>query len=221
LADIGEWWYCVVPAAGGEPSRFIRVESRRHPDHARVVLTAEQVATQVGDDAVCTATYDEHGRVAFVERAASFAPKAPPLWFVEIRESSAQPPAVVLLAFTGHAQRTAAIIDQADFSSLPVENSDQLGAIRWYPATGEIDQIYVAPAARRQQIGSALLISAGTLSLARGWPRFWSDGQRTVLGEQLRNSRAWAKSAAELTHIAPPMTPGDPGGVGQSPRVRD
>jgi GNAT superfamily N-acetyltransferase len=211
LADIGEWWYCVVPATGGEPSRFIRVESRRHPDHARIELTADAVAAEVGDDVVCTATYDEHGRVAFVERAPSFAPQAPALWFVEFRESAAHPPAVSLVAFTGFGQRTGAIFDQADLSSLPVAHEDQLGAIRWYPATGEIDQIYVSPPARRQQIGSVLLISAGTLSLARGWPRFWSDGQRTVLGEQLRNSRAWAKSAAELTHIAPPMTPGDPG----------
>jgi ribosomal protein S18 acetylase RimI-like enzyme len=211
VADIGEWWYGIVAPRGGEPARFIRVESRRYPDHARVELSAEQVALEAGDDIVCTATYDEHGRVALVERAPSFAPKAPPLWFVEFRESSAQPPAVSLVAFTGHSQRVGAVFDQADLSSLPVVHDDQLGAIRWYPATGEIDQIYVAPPARRQQIGTALLISAGTLSLARGWPRFWSDGQRTVLGEQLRNSRAWAKSAAELTHIAPPMTPGDPG----------
>jgi GNAT superfamily N-acetyltransferase len=211
LADIGEWWYCIVPAAGGAPSRFIRVESRRHPDHARVTCPAEQVAGEVGDDVVCTATYDEHGRVAFVERAPTFAPKAPPLWFVEFRESSAQPPGVSLVAFTGHGQPTGAIFDQVDLSNLPISNADQLGAIRWYPATGEIDQIYVAPRARRQQVGTALLISAGTLSLARGWPRFWSDGQRTVLGEELRNSRAWAKSAADLTHIAPPMTPRDPG----------
>ena len=211
MADIGEWWYCVVAATADEPARFIRVESRRHPDHARVELTAEQAAVEVGDDVVCTATYDEHGRVAFVERAPSFAPMAPPLWFVELRESAAQPPAVNLIAFTGHGQRVGSILDDADLSNLSIASEDQLGAIRWYPATGEIDQIYVAPRARRQQIGSALLISAGTLSLARGWPRFWSDGQRTVLGEHLRNSRAWAKNAAELTHLAPPMTPGDPG----------
>ena len=210
MPDLGEWWYCVVPATASEPQRFIRVESRRHPDHARVVLEAATAREQIGDDAVCTVTYDTHGRVAFVERAASFAPEAPPLWFVEFRESTARPPAVNLVAFTGHGQQTGAVFDRSDLASLPITNADQLGAVRWYPATGEIDQIYIAPRARRRKIATALLISAGTLSLARGWPRFWGDGQRTELGEQLRNSRAaWQRSTADLTHIAPPMTPPD------------
>ncbi|HEY2272909.1 MAG TPA: hypothetical protein VGH30_09045 [Jatrophihabitantaceae bacterium] len=211
MADLGEWWYALVAAADGAPAQFVRVESRRHPDHARVELSAAELAAQAGDDVVCVATYDED-RVVRVQPAPTFAPKAPPLWFVEVRESSAQPPATSLVAFTGHGQRVGTVVDDADVSNLSVTSDDQLAAVRWYPATGEIDQIFVAAQWRRQHVGSALLISAGTLSLARGWPRLWSDGQRTVLGEHLRNSRAWAKSAAELTHIAPPMSPGDPAG---------
>jgi GNAT superfamily N-acetyltransferase len=212
VADLGEWWYAVVPAGDGRPAQFVRVESRRHPDHARVELSAQEAADQAGDDVVCVAAYDDRGRVARVQPAPGFAPKAPPLWFVEVRESNAHPPASNLVAFTGRGQPVGTVFDEADASNLAVTSDDQLAAVRWYPATGEIDQIFVAPEWRRHHVGSALLISAGTLALARGWPRFWSDGQRTVLGEHLRNSRAWARSAAELTHIAPPMSPGDPTG---------
>lgn len=172
-------------------------------------MTAEQALAH-GDDITCVATYDDEGRVAKVEASPAFLPQAPPLWFVELRESMAQPPAVSIVAFTGHGRETGRIFEQTDVADLPVVSSDQIGALRWYPATGEIDQIYVSPARRRQQIGSALVTSAATLSVARGWPRLWGDGQRTVLGEHFRNSRAWRVRAADLTHVAPPMSPGDP-----------
>jgi GNAT superfamily N-acetyltransferase len=79
--------------------------------------------------------------------------------------------------------------------------------VRWYPATGEVDQIYVQPAWRRRSIATGLIVAAGALSAARDWPRPWGDGQRTQLGEELRNAADWKHRAAELTHIAPPMTP--------------
>jgi GNAT superfamily N-acetyltransferase len=210
LADVERWWCAIVAGTPDTPSRLYRVQSTRHPDEARLAMTAAQVLAEDGDDITCVATYDDEGRVVTVEASPVHVPQAPPLWFVEFRESNAQPPAVSIVAFTGHGQQTGRIFDQTDLGNLPIVNSDQVGALRWYPATGEIDQIYVPPAHRRQQIGSALLTSAGTLSVARGWARLWSDGQRTVLGEHFRNSRAWRARAVELTHVAPPMSPGDP-----------
>jgi GNAT superfamily N-acetyltransferase len=161
----------------------------------------------VGDDADCWVTFGWADQVAGLRVTERVAPDAPPLWFLEVRESAAQPPAVNLLAFSAPVVPPGALLDLAAFSNVEVDGSAQLGAVRWYPATGEVDQIYVDPAMRRRSIASALISAAATLAIAREWPRLWSDGQRTELGEQFRNGSAWAFRAAELTHVAPPMTP--------------
>lgn len=188
-----------------------RVRSDRHPDDALVELPGDQADAQIGADAVCVARYGEHQLVTALELAPGIAPKAPPLWFVEVRETSAHPPASNLVAFTGHGVAPGRLLDEADVGSTGVTSQDQLGAVRWYPATGEIDQIYVQPQWRQHSIATALLVLASMLSVARDWPRCWADGQRTVLGEKLRNGFEWGHRAAELTHVAPPMTPGERG----------
>jgi GNAT superfamily N-acetyltransferase len=141
--------------------------------------------------------------------APRWAPDAPPLWFAELRESAAKPPAVVLLAFTGAGRQPGDLLDESATRGLPITSADQLGAFRWYPATGEADRLYVQPHWRRRHIAASLMAAAELLSVARGWPRFWADGQRTELGERARNGRTWAKRTAELTHLHPPMTPGE------------
>lgn len=205
----GSWWLCYVRGSGDIPDRLIAVESSRYPDGSLLQFTPELAAVQVGEDAVCEAVYSDSGEVAFLHVAARVAPLAPPVWFAELRESAAQPPTVSLLAFTGHGQPDGVLIGAGDASNVDVASGDQLGALRWYPATGEVDQIYVQPAWRRRGIATVLLTAGATLSVARDWPRFWSDGQRTAMGEQLRNARSWRERAADLTHLAPPMTPGE------------
>jgi GNAT superfamily N-acetyltransferase len=195
----------------GAPVYLARVRSGRYPDSARVDLRAAEAAEQIGADAVSYARYDEHGRVVVLELPSDGWGKAPPLWFVEVVESTARPPATNLVAFTGGDVAPGTLLDSVDATRTGVSSQDQLGAVRWYPATGEIDQIYVAPQWRRHSVATALLVLASTLSVARDWPRFWSDGQRTLLGEKLRNGLEWGHRAADLTHIAPPMTPGDAG----------
>ena len=76
----------------GAPSYAARVRSERHPDSARVRLPADEAAQQIASDAVCYARYDEHGRVAALELAPGYPATAPPLWFVEVVESTARPP---------------------------------------------------------------------------------------------------------------------------------
>jgi GNAT superfamily N-acetyltransferase len=203
----GAWWYADVAASAGQPRRLISIASTRHRDGARVPLTAEQVDEQAGADAACLVTYGWDDQVHGLQVTKRTAPSAPPLWFLEIRESSAQPPAVNLLAFSGHGMPAGMLVDLAGFSNVDADGSDQLGALRWYPASGEVDQIYVQPEWRRRTIGNALLIAAGALSVARDWPRLWGDGQRTDLGERFRNESEWRDRAADLTHVAPPMTP--------------
>ena len=179
----------------------------RHPDGSRIELPTDRAEEEVGADAVCVATYGDDGRVATLRVGARGAPKAPPLWFVEVRESAGSPPAVSLVAFTGHGVPAGSLRD--DTGGTPATNTDQVGAVRWYPATGEVDQIYVQPAWRRHTVGGALIAAAAALSYARDWPRLWSDGQRTKLGEQFVTAAEWRHRTADLTYLAPPMTPGD------------
>ncbi len=208
---IGNWWFARVPG-DGDQSRLIAVQSDAHPDGTHVEVDA---AACVGELAGTICTVDlEDGKARAVVLDESVAPNAPPLWFAELRESSARPPATNLLAFSGHGQPAGRLLDDADLSNVTVGSNDQLGAVRWYPVSGVVNQIYVAPLWRRRGIGTALLTAAGVLSVARDWPRLWGQGQRTAMGEEFRNGANWRHRAEDLTHIAPPMTPG---GTGLSP----
>jgi GNAT superfamily N-acetyltransferase len=203
----GHNWFCLIRDADSTLRQFIGVESDRYPDGTRVELGAEAAAVQIGDRTLCTVTFGSGGRVTGLEIPARVAPGAPPLWFVELREPSAQPPAVELIAFTGHGQPAGRFFDESDASNLSITNEDQVAAVRWFPATGEVEQFYVQPSWRRRGIGTAILAAGGVLSAARDWPRFWGDGQRTALGEKFRDGGPWPHRMANLTHLAPPMTP--------------
>jgi GNAT superfamily N-acetyltransferase len=182
--------------------------STHHEDGVRVELSEPAATDAVGDDAVCVAHYGD-GLVTALSVTSRAAPKAPPLWFAELTEPTAAPPAVSLVAFSGHRVTPGTLLDRAALGEVAVASRDQLAAVRWYPATGEVDQIYVSPAWRRRSIAGAIIMAAGTLSVARGWPRLWGDGQRTAMGERWRNAGPWAHRAATLSHLAPPMTPFD------------
>jgi GNAT superfamily N-acetyltransferase len=206
---VAGWWHCLALRDSGEPAWFAVVWSNRHPDGARIDLPLDSATREVGDDAVCTATYDESRHVTELRVGTRGAPHAPPLWFAEIRESSAHPPAVNLMAFVSEVAPTGALVEANRLRELAVGSENQVGAIRWYPATGEVDQMYVAPKWRRRRISGALVGAAAALSYARDWPRLWGDGQRTAIGETVRNASPWRTRTADLTHVAPPMTPGE------------
>lgn len=201
------WWYCRVAGRASEPGRFVSVQSDRYSDGTIVELDEVAAAAQIADAAACTLTVGSDGEVLSLLVGALVARRSPPLWFAELRESAAQPPAVNLVAFTTGGPAAGSLLDESALTNIEISSNDQLGALRWYPATGEVDQVYVQPEWRRRDIAGSLLIAAGALSVARGWPRLWGDGQRTELGEQLRNASPWRHRAENLTHIAPPMTP--------------
>jgi GNAT superfamily N-acetyltransferase len=182
------------------------VWSGRRPDGARIELPVEDAEREIEGNAVCTAVFDDDGRVRELRVGRRGAPKAPPLWFVEVRESTGTPPAVNLVAFTGHGVQPGTLRD--DLGGTAATSADQVGALRWYPATGEVDQVYVQPQWRRHTVGGALIAAGAALCAGRDWARLWGDGQRTSVGEDWRNASSWAHRTADLTHVAPPMTPG-------------
>ena len=182
------------------------MHSDDRPDGTEIVVEPDWIEPQQTIGAVLLG---EHGAPTDIAVRAEVRPDTPPLWYAELRELTGRPPAVSMLAFSGAGVAPGRLLDRTAAGNVDVTTDDQLAAIRWYPATGEIDQIYVAPHARRRGIATVLLHAAGMLSVANGWGRLWSDGQRTMLGEHLRNSRDWQHRAADLTHIAPPMTPGE------------
>lgn len=132
-----------------------------------------------------------------------------PLWFVHVPEPHERRPATNLVAFGGGDVEPGTVVQRHVPRGAGVTSSDQLGAVRWWPGTGEVDQVYVAPARRRTGLSTVLLAAAGTVATASGSVPLWGDGQRTALGERMKQASAWSHRFAELEHLAAPMTPFD------------
>lgn len=132
------------------------------------------------------------------------------LWYVEVPEPDADPPAVSLIAYDTEQVAAGSVIDNDTFEPLDVRNDDQVGAVRWFPGTGQVDQIYVAPRRRRQGIATTLLYAASAHLVASGSPqRLWSAGDRTDLGEALARGLPHPQRVQARRSVAAPMTPAD------------
>lgn len=130
-------------------------------------------------------TRDSARGLLTIELAPEPIPEAPPLWFVNIPEPRSAPPATNLVAFSGGQLEAGTVISNYTFATFGVESSDQAGAVRWYPQSGIVHQVYVAREWRRKQVGTAILYAASAFHQANGWPdRLHSDGRRTDIGEQ-------------------------------------
>lgn len=101
------------------------------------------------------------------------------------------------------------VLTGADVVRLGLTALDQVAAVRWNPATGQVLELYVDPAFRRRRVATCLLGAAEACAVARGWPVLWAGGTRTGLGESLARGLArWGvRRARPLTTLAPPMTP--------------
>lgn len=205
----GSWWRCRVRGRDGRIVKVVTVGSHAYPDGTVVTLDEPMAVAQIGDNAAIAAVFGDDGRVSHFEHQSHLVPDAPPLWWVEVPETTERPPATNLMAFTGHGRAEGSLVHHADFPDLGVPNEAQVGAVRWIPTTGRVDQLYVQPQWRRRGISSALVGAAGILATARDWPRLWGDGQRTALGEAMKQGVSWSGGMAELTHLHPPMTPGE------------
>jgi GNAT superfamily N-acetyltransferase len=138
------------------------------------------------------------------------APSAPACWFVLVPEPRASPPAVNLVAYADDRFPAGTVISNATFASARVPNDEQVAAVRWYPGTGLVHQIYVAPASRRNQVGTALLYTASAVHQAHGWQgHLHSDGRRTDIGQRFTAGLRHPGRIAPHTEVMPSMDPTD------------
>lgn len=192
---MGQVWQARVLAGRSAPRRLALVLSDAYDDGARVDLELGEF-DRLGDDVLCTATFDSDDRVVALDVAAHRVPKAAPMYWVELSDNDARPPAVVLQAHDAAGEPAGRLTTEAP---LP-----PLGWVRWYPMTGLLEDIWVQPDRRRTGVATALLYAADTLSAARAWQRLWADGQRTDLADRLRDQDTWRDRAADRTHTAQP-----------------
>lgn len=143
-----------------------------------------------------------------IEVAESALRGAAPLWFVHVDEPKASPAATNLVAFPTDHLPAGTVVDRYRFATMGVHNDQQAGAVRWYPGTGAVHQIFVAEPWRRKGTATRLLYTASAFHHANGWPgRLHGDGRRTELGERLVASLHHPHRVAPLTEQMPPMDP--------------
>lgn len=206
-----QWWHCWALDENGAATWFAVVESDRFPAREEVSLPQAEAAEMVAGATRAVASLDRDGEVVSVSVHGHAASRIPGVWYYEVPDPDAEPPAINVIAFDGHGVPPGSLLRGDDLGDPEVTGADQLGAVRWSPGTGLVDQVYVQPAARRQRLASALVAVVAALAGARqgSWPT--GDSHRTDLGETWRNAQSWAAVAPERTHRPPPMTPGDVG----------
>jgi GNAT superfamily N-acetyltransferase len=193
-------WYARL--ADGEPGcrRLVAVFSADFPPGTVVDLPGARLPTgwQV-------AVTSEGGRVRSVAIAL---PDAPLLWYIELPE----PDATTLVAFSDARYPEGSVLTAAEAQAAGVSGDDQVAALRWWPGTGLVHQVYVQPAVRRRGVAGKLAQAAGGIQVARGLPDLHGDGRRTDLGERWREGLPGyvATRLARHTHRLPAMTPREP-----------
>jgi hypothetical protein len=131
---------------------------------------------------------------------------APAVWFVWVDEPTVTPRATNLVAFVDDRVAPGTILSGHQFAALGVGNDIQVGAIRWYPETGLIHQVFVAPDFRRQQLGTVLLYAASALHQSHSWPgKIHADGRRTELGQQFAAGLRHPHRLQPQDDVMPPM----------------
>jgi GNAT superfamily N-acetyltransferase len=200
-------WWARLPAPGepGAPPRhtLIAVMSAEFPAHTVVHLpggrrpTEWKLAVQADVDG------------SRVHRVEVVLPGAPLLWYVELPEPTARPAATTVVAFSDTRFSDGTVLDAARARSEGVDGARQVGALRWWPGTGLVHQIYVTPDHRRRGVGNKLIRAVFGVQAARGLPPLHGDGRRTELGEEWRNGLPAAVAArmAPLSEVMPAMTP--------------
>ena len=176
----------------------------RYPDGQVVDASPPDLA---GAQRIWSAATDDEGRPTLsVAREVSAA--AADLWFVLIPDRPRQPTSIDLVAFDTEHAPPGRVLDNLAFTVLPVRSADQVGAVRWAPPTGIVDQLYVDPGRRRQSLATAIVYAASAYHQANGWPgALRTDGRRTELGQRFVVGLRHPSRIDPWTDQAHPMDP--------------
>jgi GNAT superfamily N-acetyltransferase len=181
------------------------VRAFRGPRYPDAVIVADEAPELDGAEPAWMVTGDAARRtvVAISER---ILPSPPAVWFVELRDRPGRPDEAQLVAFATDHLAAGTVIDGFAFAALPVENREQVGAVKWRPSSGVVVEVFVQPGNRRQRLATLLLGAADAIHQSHGWPgAIRSDGRRTDLGDQLVVGVAHPKRVAPWTERADPM----------------
>jgi hypothetical protein len=170
-----------------------------HPDGAQVI-------TPNRDAVVLWSSEESSTGLIRIELADFATPQAPAVWFVSVPEPRATPSATNLVAFASDHKPPGTVVTKYQFATLGVSNDEQVAAVRWYPSTGLVHQVYVSAGWRRQQLGTHVLYAADAFHQANGWPgHLHGDGRRTQLGERLVAGLRHPARFKPLEKTMPPM----------------
>ncbi|HET6874915.1 MAG TPA: hypothetical protein VFH70_09065, partial [Acidimicrobiales bacterium] len=117
------------------------------------------------------------------------------------------PPATNLIAFATPEWPDGTLVPRADAERAGADAREQVGAVRWWTATGQVHQVYVAAHMRRRRIGTKLVLTGAALTVGRQWPSLWSSGDLTDLGHAWISASVWSSRVAPRARVVRPMTP--------------
>ena len=206
---MGGIWRAHLPPVDGV-RRCVAVAGDRYPDGSTVELAA--LPAERDARVLVEAEYEPPaGPVLLVRPRALGGAVGPGLWFVRQPQPDDDPPAMVLVAFETQDVPAGRLVGPEEFRRLSPSVRDQVGAVRWWPGSGVVHQVYVQPQHRRRGIGRELVQAAGGYVVARRWPPLRVGGTRTDLGEAaLQHApEAFTTRVASRSAVAGPMTPAD------------
>lgn len=201
-------WYARRPARADGEVTLAAIEGDLHPDRAVVDVDAGAAGdlAEASGRRLYRARYRD-GWMTQVTVEADLVPAAPSLWYVEVGEPDAAPPTMTLVAFATDHFADGTVAAAPVLAEAGVGRDDQAGALRWWVGTGQVDQIYVAPPARRQKVGTKLALAGAAYCRGPGWPSLWGTGQVTDLGEAWIDQAVWRGRVQRQSERMAPMTP--------------
>jgi hypothetical protein len=207
-------WFAhhTVAVEGGLDTVLAGYADERHPDEARVKHTGTR--QELLDDptahgfAFCR-TADGRVRVTRVhirpDALWGLVAGAPDLWCVLIMEPDADPPAANLVGFTTDHFPDGTIVESAEAAAAGVTAADQVAALRWFPGSGQVHQVFVAPEWRRRHVAVKMHMTAELIRAGRGWPAIRGGEIRTELGDAYITALGISPRITPRVASAPPM----------------